>query len=152
MLSDFITSSYIQYKADTNTVASWLATTAKNCGYASDLLQQNNQKQQPNQPSQRLKGKARKQAREAAKELGGNTTQQKLPTCTIPVQEFVSLAEYIAGYTKLPVSVPMSFVIALDRAISVRKEHGSYVSQLPEIANDQTRAIVITILLESWSM
>jgi hypothetical protein len=35
---DFLKSSYKQYKEDTDAVATWLATTAKKCGYAVDLL------------------------------------------------------------------------------------------------------------------
>ncbi|KAK8237778.1 hypothetical protein HDK90DRAFT_204220 [Phyllosticta capitalensis] len=38
LLSKFLTSSYQQYKEDTNTVASWLTSTARRCGYPEDLL------------------------------------------------------------------------------------------------------------------
>ncbi|KAL1963061.1 hypothetical protein VTN77DRAFT_8707 [Rasamsonia byssochlamydoides] len=144
MISDFLTSSYLQYKADTNAVASWLATTAKKCGYAPDLLTGNSGKQQQQQqPSGRLKGRARKEAREAAKRSqGGSTTSIKppgqLPTYTIAIKDFISLAEYIASYRRPPVRVPASFVTALNRAIEVRREHGIQLSShLPEISKKQ---------------
>ncbi|KAK8177434.1 hypothetical protein IWX90DRAFT_510218 [Phyllosticta citrichinensis] len=41
-LCDFLKSSYQQYKEDTNTVASWLAITARSYGYPQDLLQNQN--------------------------------------------------------------------------------------------------------------
>jgi hypothetical protein len=127
MLPDFLRSSYLQYKADTNAIASWLATTAKRCGYAPDLLDQvNNKGQQPS--SQRLKGKARKQAREAAKQPTASsqpTAAPKRPTYTIAVKDFIILAQHIASYAKPPVSVPGEFVAVLNRAISVRQEHAA---------------------------
>ena len=59
MLNSLLTSSYLQYKSDTDTVASWLANTAIKCGYPADLLTKGKQKPQA---SGRLKGKARKLA------------------------------------------------------------------------------------------
>lgn len=53
MHSDLLTSSYLQYKADTDAVASWLARTAKKLGYSSDLVvsEKPEQKQQQHRPS-----------------------------------------------------------------------------------------------------
>jgi hypothetical protein len=66
MRPEFLTSSYLQYKSDTDAVASWLATTAKKCGYPQDLVTSSNPEDKQQRSSQRLKGKARKMARDAA--------------------------------------------------------------------------------------
>lgn len=108
-LNPLLTSSYLQYKLDTDNVASWLARTAKKCGYAADLLKvkpmparasetqfrptQQSTSQQP-QPAVkvgggRLKGKARKIAKargafgSATKATGSDdSTQPFAPTHT----------------------------------------------------------------------
>src|SRR5437762_3512711 len=118
MFLDFLTSSYLQYKADTNILASWLAATAKKCGYASDLLQRENASQK--QSSQRLKGRARKQARETAQNSQEDTKptpsqSAAAPTYTIAIRDFISLAEYIASFTRPPVRVPQNVVASIDR-------------------------------------
>lgn len=51
-----------------------------------------------------------------------NSDQQKH---TIAVKDFVGLADYIAAATKPQVNVPASFAVVLNRAISVRREHGT---------------------------
>jgi hypothetical protein len=140
MLLNVLTSSYLQYKADTDTVASWLASTAKKCGYAPDLLEK--EKVGQNQPSKRLKGKARKQAREAAKcaqeesELEPGKPAPG-PTYIIAIKDFTGLAEYIASFTRPPVRVPKPIVAAIDRAISLRRDHADHPSfQLSQVAKD----------------
>jgi hypothetical protein len=57
---------HTSYKDDTNHVASWLATTTKRCGYPSDLLTSIAAKKDV-QTASKLKGRARKLARDAAK-------------------------------------------------------------------------------------
>lgn len=129
MFLQSLTSSYLEYKADTNSVAQWLASTAIKYGYPKDLLLGTNQQQQVQQPSRRLKGKARKLAREATAEKPQNSAapaneQQNIPRHIIAIKEFTTLAEYIAGRTNPPVRVPGTFISAIDRAISVRRSHG----------------------------
>ncbi|KKZ64795.1 hypothetical protein EMCG_09306 [[Emmonsia] crescens] len=130
MLSDFITSSYLQYKADTDAVASWLVTTAGECGYLMDLQTRNpsSQNQEQQQQSKRLKGKARKQARQACQAESEAEAEVTTPTRTLPVKEFARLANYLAAATDPPVVVPASFVRSLDRAIATRREHGTELS------------------------
>ena len=98
MLSNFLKSSYLQYKDDTNTVASWLAKTAKACGYAVDVLVED--KQQKQHPTGRLKGKGRKQAREAATKNDGSSAalSNRAPVYAIALKDFTSLAEWSAGH------------------------------------------------------
>ncbi|PGH32119.1 hypothetical protein GX50_05080 [[Emmonsia] crescens] len=132
MLSDFITSSYLQYKADTDAVASWLTTTAGERGYLMDLQTGNpsSQNQEQQQQSKRLKGKARKQARQACQSEAEAEAEAEVtaPTRTLPVKEFARLANYLAAATDPPVVVPASFVTSLDRAITTRREHGTELS------------------------
>ena len=92
MLSNYFTSSYLQYKQDTNAVAAWLATTAKKCGYAEDLLTKNAEGgQQQKQPAGRLKGKAGKLEREAAKDATTcGPSKSKVPTYVIAIKDFIS--------------------------------------------------------------
>lgn len=131
MLSDFLTSSYLQYKADTDAVASWLVATARNYGFPVETLGGNPSPSSrapapsKNQPSKRLKGKARKLAREGASKPA--PTPSKKPDQqkhTLAVKDFVNLADYIAAATKSQANVPASFVAVLNRAILVRRKHG----------------------------
>ena len=147
MLSDVLKSTYLQYKADTDAVASWLATTAKICGYAVDLLVNKDEQKPKQQSSGRLKGKARKLAREAAKDADaiGATPTERGPTYTITIKDFVSLAEWIAAFEKPPVRVPVGFARTIDRAISVRKDHGDQLSGKDE-ASDHRHNFFVGIL------
>ncbi|EYE92270.1 uncharacterized protein EURHEDRAFT_415694 [Aspergillus ruber CBS 135680] len=127
MLNSLLTSSYLQYKSDTDTVASWLASTAIQCGYAADFLTKGKQKQQG---SGRLKGKARKVARDAPAKPTLSTPPIK--TYTIAIKDFIGLAEYIADYKGTRVEVPKGFASSLHRAIAVRRSHGADVSEALE--------------------
>ncbi|KAI9927114.1 hypothetical protein AWENTII_010965 [Aspergillus wentii] len=125
MLSGLLASSYLQYKRDTDAVASWLATTAKKCGYSADLLVNNKGQQGPG----KSKGKSRKPAKQAP----------SAQAYTIAVKDFISLADYIIGSKNARVDVTSTFVLAINRAISVRKTYGSQIlSTLPR--NDKTLA------------
>ena len=126
MLTGVITSSYLQYKADTDAVASWLATTAKKCGYKASWLQR--EKGTP-QGAGRLKGKARKKARAASSDSNGSTTSPPFQSHTIPIKDFVELAQFIVTNKKSGLKVSKSFVSALDGAIAIRKAHGASVNQ-----------------------
>lgn len=110
MLPPALSSSYSQYKQDTNSVAAWLASTAKAYGHAPELLQP---------PvaisSSRLKGKARAQEQER---LCGSPASASLPKYIIKIKDFVPLAEFIAQTPQL--SVPASFIATLDRVIGKR--------------------------------
>lgn len=138
MLSDFLKSSFKTYKDDTDSIATWLAVTAKKCGYSSDLLDRTDTstssslstKPTPSQSSNRLKGKARKQARDA-ETAQGRQPETSQPASNPParasyiikVREFTTLADYIVGFTKPVIKVPASLVNTLNRAIELRSEH-----------------------------
>ncbi|OJD16710.1 hypothetical protein AJ78_03135 [Emergomyces pasteurianus Ep9510] len=160
MLADLKTSSYLQYKANTDTVASWLAITARERGYLIDLQTENpgSQRQEQEQQSKRLEGTSRKQVHEAETERKAEgiteaaaTPGPKLSTSTLPVKEFTRLAKYVAAATDTPVIVPANIVIALDRAITTRREYSTELaSRIPRDeeskASDDRHAHFIEVL------
>lgn len=131
MLPDYLRDSYKTYKRDTDTIANWLATTAKRCGFSPEVLNDSDDgnSQPPGHPSgvpsSRLKGKARKLARDvAARDDIGSTSPR---TYTIPIRSFTRLAsQIVASSTKPHVVVPAALDFVLDRVIAFRKEHNTW--------------------------
>lgn len=128
MLPDFLFSTYKQYKADTDKIATWLAETAKNCGYklaSADNASQGETSGQ-NGKTPKLKGRARKLARDAA------VTQKKTAPCpldhdvreqkyTVPIKDFVPMAEQIARSDDPSLKIPAGFIKLMKRCIKTRK-------------------------------
>ena len=122
MLPDFLFSTYKQYKADTDKVATWLAETARKCGYIADV-------DDPVVKVPKLKGRARKLARDAAaaekKESPlspngpGKTPESK--RYTVRVKDFVPMAEAIAKSNDASLKIPKSFVNLIKRCIQTRR-------------------------------
>ena len=133
MLPNFLQSSYLTYKEDTDILAKWLALKAKQCGYPADLVSPSNPptpSTQSNRPSQRPKGATRKQAKHAGKE---NAPPPKIPNSpadapkyTIKVKDFAALAECITRFKKPAVKVPLTVVEVLNRAINLRLQHNTW--------------------------
>lgn len=155
MLPSVLQSSYKTYKEDTSYIATWLANTAKQCGYSADLLDRNDavNSSKATQAPTRLKGKARKKAKDAATAgvpssstatISPATTESSAPTYAIKIKDFISLAEYVVGSTKPLVSVPGSLVKALNRAIALRKDYGSGSEE--SIAPDESHAHFLGVL------
>ncbi|KAH7121673.1 hypothetical protein EDB81DRAFT_732501 [Dactylonectria macrodidyma] len=122
---------YRQYKQDTDSVASWLASTAQACGYPADLLTTTGSKSRETQApkSGRLKGKQRSKARG-----GGGAKPKSKPAekqrakHVIAIKEFLPLANFIACHRDPAVSVPDVFSTTLDRLITLRSSFGSKLS------------------------
>ena len=136
MLPNFLQSSYKTYKEDTDIIAKWLAVKAKLCGYPADLASPHYPSSVPPKPvqhSQRLKGAARKQAKNAAKinvaPSKDQSSQADAPRYIIKVKDFTALAECIARFNKPAVTVPATVVGALTRAIKLRLQHSSWSKQ-----------------------
>ncbi|THY50224.1 hypothetical protein D6C97_07087 [Aureobasidium pullulans] len=133
MLPGFLKGTYAIYKEDTDSVASWLASTARRCGYSLDLLTATT----GGASDQKAPKKKKRKKAKTSKPAEATTTQQKsstppsssLTTYTIAVKDFVPLAEYIVAFQKPPVKVPSSFVGVLNRAIALRKKHNSWFGQ-----------------------
>ncbi|KAF2146868.1 uncharacterized protein K452DRAFT_242024, partial [Aplosporella prunicola CBS 121167] len=119
MLPDFLASSYQQYKNDTNAIASWLATTAKDCGY-SGLAEM---APEGGAGSGRPKGKARKKKKKPTSGPAGSSPY------TISIKDFTDLAEYIVG-TEHPAArtVPPNIIDVLSRTICIRKSFADQLS------------------------
>jgi len=100
---------YAQYKEYTDSVAAWLASTARKCGYPIDLLSSSGAKAGPG----RLKGKARKDAKKH--KTPQSATPASTPKYIIAIKDFIPLAEYILASTKPLISVPGSFAETIDR-------------------------------------
>lgn len=130
MTPDYLQGTYTTYKKDTDAVANWLATTAERCGFSPEVLKDSDKTSDRTPPlaqleveSTRLKGKARKLAREAtAKEV---TKSAPLRTYTIPIKSFTRLASQIVSSSTPKIKVPAVLGTILDRAIAFRKEHNS---------------------------
>ncbi|OCK73014.1 hypothetical protein K432DRAFT_430786 [Lepidopterella palustris CBS 459.81] len=123
MLPDFMVNTYRQYKADTNAIATWLANTAKKCGFSSDILTASASAAKiPSAPSAFVP--TRKQRMRQAQRAAKAGPKSKY---IIAVKDFVALAHCIASY-KPPVNVTAEFAATLDRAIAVRKEHAAFYS------------------------
>ncbi|RSL44738.1 hypothetical protein CEP54_014559 [Fusarium duplospermum] len=132
MLPPALVSVYREYKKDTNSIASWLASTAKECGYPPDLLSNTPypQQQQQQQPAKtgRLKGKARTAAK---KNKGKGTTPDtaSVPRYIISINDFISLAEHISASKMPALSVPEAFFNTLHRVIAVRSSFSEKLSR-----------------------
>ncbi|KAI4248217.1 MAG: hypothetical protein L6R42_009371, partial [Xanthoria sp. 1 TBL-2021] len=137
---------------DTNLIATWLAVTAKRCGYPVDLISNNdtaNNTFDTSQPAGRLKGKARKLAKATAgaqiSETKDDIPTESRPTHTIKVQDFINLAQYITGKRKP--RVPRVLVQSLRRAIALRRKHGLYSqSQGDQSDSDKSHTHFLGIL------
>ncbi|XDG03842.1 hypothetical protein ABKA04_003457 [Annulohypoxylon sp. FPYF3050] len=137
-----LTSTYRQYKKDTNSIAAWLASTAKSCGYPADQLGNGPETQGP---SVRLKGKARAEA----KKNKSTATSSSLPLkkYIIKVKEFVPLAEFVAS--KRDVSVSNSLMTTLRRVIAARQSFGHKLTQqgiAPDKLSEATHAHFTNVL------
>lgn len=130
MLPDNLVSVYQQYKKDTNAVASWLASTAKSCGYPPDLLFGGSSQAHGPERSKRLKGRARKEAKAAASQPQRSSSSSSHPAHTIAIKDFIPLAEFVVAPCKPVVSVPRAFSNTLNRVIATRSGFGSRLAEL----------------------
>ncbi|RSL99617.1 hypothetical protein CEP52_009659 [Fusarium oligoseptatum] len=122
MLPPQLLGTYRQYKLDTDSVASWLASTAISRGYSADLLATSHSTPAP-KTSGRLKGKARAKARSSGESKPKPANEKKH---IIAIKDFVPLANFIAGRR---VSVPDIFSTTIDRLIALRSAFGTKLGE-----------------------
>ncbi|KAK1761825.1 hypothetical protein QBC33DRAFT_574654 [Phialemonium atrogriseum] len=134
MLPNPLISIYQLYKQDTDSVASWLASTAKACGYPSDLLPNNNgdtAKKTPGRP----KGKARSKAKK--KGPGSGSGPAKVFKYIVALKDFIPLAEFITSLAKPKVAVLESFCETINRVIhryaQSDRKHSYFVGVLEKV-------------------
>jgi hypothetical protein len=120
VLSEDLHHRYNQYKSDTDVVANWLATIARQCGFKS-----------PEDPSfsagrtgARLKGKARKLAQAQAASADARAHEEELrgQEYLVAINDFVPLATFIAKSKDTSARIPKNIMAALDQAIKLRKQ------------------------------
>ncbi|KAK2058793.1 hypothetical protein LY76DRAFT_592953 [Colletotrichum caudatum] len=136
---------YRQYKQDTDSVARWLASTAKACGYPAPFSGLGSQTPK----SGRLKGKERIKARAGAKE-GPSSAEKKKPKHIIAIKDFLPLANFIAGRRNPAVSVPDVFLTTIDRVIRLRSEYSGNLSHggvLSDPKSDEQHGYFVGVLL-----
>ncbi|KAI1126901.1 hypothetical protein F5Y10DRAFT_293264 [Nemania abortiva] len=138
---------YKQYKEDTESIAGWLARNATRCGYrVADVL--------PSTSTGRLKGKARKQARDAvkAKANSGEPAKDK-PQYTINVSDFTLMAGAIASF-KPAVKIPTALDNLFRRAIEARQLFSDWYSQhaQDEHRSNQRHSYFTNILTNTWEI
>ena len=109
-LPQFLFDTHKRYKADTNRVAEWLAETSQRCGLKLET--------QPSEsrPSGRLKGKARKEARNATRPSSTASSLRHL----ITVKGFLDMAQFIVQQ-KPSIPVPSAILGLLRSAINLRR-------------------------------
>lgn len=152
MLPSFLTGTYAIYKEDTDSVASWLASTARRCGYSLNLLdnaagQVSGQKMPKKKKKKKKNGKALNPVDTLTTEDNRSNPSPAGPvTYTIAIKDFISLAEHIVAFQKPPVKVPTAFVKALDRAIALRKKHNSWFNGAGQSSKDDEHAFFLDIL------
>lgn len=147
MLPSGLSSTYQQYKHDTNVVASWLATTALGAGFSAPLGQ-------PVTPSkvagsQRLKGKARKEAKKQQSAETKSAQDHAKPKHIIAIKDFVPLANYISGKLSASIAVPEYFSTALSRAIEARRRFSTLLREFRpfrEVSGDKKHAHFVSVL------
>ncbi|PCD21189.1 hypothetical protein AU210_016615 [Fusarium oxysporum f. sp. radicis-cucumerinum] len=149
MPSTSFLSIYQQYKRDTDIVASWLASTAKKHGYTTSLAAPPTAGAAANKSaapsSGRLKGKARKEAKQQQKQhvAPSGIDEKDAPDpppklkYVLAIRDFVPLAEFIARELTTTTAIeanngagiPLFFRTALERAIRVRKMFSMHLSE-----------------------
>jgi hypothetical protein len=150
MLPDFLFSTYKQYKTDTDKITTWLAETAKKCGYQSPFsdpkaLGESVADQSEKPP--KLKGRARKLARDAAaaaaekKMLASSAAEAnekaKETKYTVPVCEFEVMAEHIANSQDTSLKIPRGFINLMKRCIKTRRGTSDWFQENVPVTADK---------------
>ncbi|KAI3573588.1 hypothetical protein IWW34DRAFT_707176 [Fusarium oxysporum f. sp. albedinis] len=132
MPSTSFLSIYQQYKRDTDIVASWLATTAKKQGYTTSLAAPPTAGAAANKSAApsfgRLKGKARKEAKQQQKQhVAPSGIDEKDAPDPPPKPKYLTTTTAIEANNGA--GIPLFFRTALERAIRVRKMFSMHISE-----------------------
>ncbi|EHY60040.1 hypothetical protein HRR83_006398 [Exophiala dermatitidis] len=127
---------YKQYKKDTELVAGWLAQKAASCGYKPNMTTTNEPK---------LKGRARKLARDAAKQSG--IPQPSRTVNSIKTTEFVEMAGHIAK-ARPKIVLTRQIHAIWERTIRARREFTAWFKAKSDVASftDEKHSHFVTIL------
>ncbi|KAF2420017.1 hypothetical protein EJ08DRAFT_665773 [Tothia fuscella] len=159
MLPDTLTSSYSRYKEYTNVFTTWLGQAAKKCGYQSPheaiashipfSLTFNNESKAP-----RLKGKARKLAKEAAKEISSPEHQPVPVAHKVTTLQLLQQAELVANCAEPKITIPEQVRKILQRAIFARERCAKWFQKAanPNVDSDEGHAHFIGVLQQASVM
>ncbi|KAF4958504.1 hypothetical protein FSARC_11005 [Fusarium sarcochroum] len=125
MLPDALVGAIQRYKEDTDSVAAWLASTAKLCGYRSSP----DDIQPPKDDEPKVFGRLKRKTRKEAKNSSSVATKETTVKYTVALKEFVPMAECIATCRKPVIPIPNCFVTTIDRVIRLRSSFGSRMSE-----------------------
>lgn len=120
MIPDFLTDTYKYYKSNTTEALTWLGTTEKARNKRPAVFQQ-----APKQP--RLKGKARKSAKETAP---ASASEKYI----LALADIVPLARSIVSHGQHPLQVPPRIIRILRKAITARRQCTAWF--LKQVDND----------------
>jgi hypothetical protein len=125
MLPECFIDSYKRYKADTTKIATWLAESADLSGFTNkrSILHLNNTVANQ-QPKAKLRGRARKLARDAANAKKKTLVQPatfKEPSCVVKTKDFVPMAIAIASCRPLKTTPSIAILEIFRRTIAARK-------------------------------
>ncbi|KAE9369320.1 hypothetical protein N431DRAFT_413162 [Stipitochalara longipes BDJ] len=123
MLPSFLESTYKKYKNDTSVLLKWLCYNGSKCGYQ---LSEPSKSKDKTTKAPRLKGKARKQAKEASSDGSTTSKTDQSEHRTVSSKDLVPLANSIACSTDPLITVPSYIMRAALRAISARKRCNVY--------------------------
>ncbi|KAI6779144.1 uncharacterized protein J7T54_007599 [Emericellopsis cladophorae] len=150
MLPSQLLGTYRQYKRDTDSVASWLASTAKASGFPADLLTAPGGAGGTQAPKVgRLKGKERAKARSGGKQGTPKPAETKVAKHIIAIKDFLPLAQWIAGRQNPTISVPDVFSATIDRLITLRSEFSGKLSEHgvePDSRSDERHGYFVGVL------
>ena len=156
MLPEFLFGTYRQYKTDTEKITTWLAETAKKCGYKSPSLDpaasNGDAAAGQNGKPAKLKGRARKLARDAA--VAAAAEKKKTPSAsssigdanvkvvekkfTVPVREFEAMAAHIVKTRDATLKIPRGFVNLMKKCIERRRGTSDWFEEnVPATAEEE---------------
>ncbi|KAI2627114.1 hypothetical protein GGS21DRAFT_254216 [Xylaria nigripes] len=118
MVLSALSSSYQLYKQDTDSVAAWLASTAKSLGFTRNLSSSTSK---ASRVSGRIKREARTPTPTKTKDTSGQNAPTVGPKYIIDIKDFVPLAEYLA---EKATPVPATVRSTIDRVIVARSAFG----------------------------
>ena len=126
-LPESLFSTYKQYKVDTDKLATWLAETARKCGYSSDRLtpaEPQEPKLQEGGPKNPPKDNVRADCDITQGPCSRNATRY-----VIAIRDFIPMAEHIVAFQSPSVVVPDGVVKIITRTILARRRCAAWFEQ-----------------------
>ncbi|QPH17623.1 hypothetical protein C2857_002492 [Epichloe festucae Fl1] len=160
MLSANFYSTYQQYKRDTNAVASWLASTAKQHGYDGQIGTPLSRGSRPEGKARKLANQRQRQRQQQqglgstmdsnSKNASDQQPQQTGPAYVLAVRDFVPLGQFIAKKLDNLAKVPSHFTASLTRVIRARRGFMSIYAKAnsddEDAKTNRTHAYFVTVL------